>query len=219
MTPTGTDTGGRSVEWGLWEAGAVAVLFSLPAAVHLSALHWAQRMRLDAFEWLVIALALVAAVVLSLLAGGVSRARSFLSVGLITCCAWTFGGVTFGRGTGMDVTYFVLAVLTFTGQINLVPVALLGILREGERALGPRARVSLDRPVFGSIACVAMLDLFPVVFLLSRARADGYVTIGWIAGWAIAAGIFAGMAAHALPSRAAAASAPPARGDGRGNVS
>jgi hypothetical protein len=176
-----------------------SALFTVPAALHVAALHWCRRPDLDAFDWLIVGVAICAAVVLSLVAGGISHARAFLSIGLITCCIWTFGGLAFGSESGMVFTYFVLAVVVFVAQLNLVPIALLAATRAARPVLSETRRRTVTRMLTAHIASVALLDLVPFVFLLVPYGTRAPIAVIWLALCAIAAGVFAGIAARSMP--------------------
>jgi hypothetical protein len=198
MSYPSISTRGVKATWGLWEAGTTAALFSLPTALHVIALQWAGEQFLDEFEWLVIGVALLSAFVLTMYAGGLHHARAFLSVGLITCCVWTFGGVTLGRDTGMASSHFVVALVAFVGQLNLVPIALLTDAQTANPHLSPGGRARSRKNMIGNIASVAAMDLFPLAYLLAPEGLEVAATVAWVALTATVAGAFAGFAAHTL---------------------
>jgi hypothetical protein len=186
--------------WGTWESGATAALFALPAVLHVAALHWGGRAYLDAFEWLVVIVAAGIAFTLSLFAGGLPHGRSFLSVGLLTSCVWVLSAVVSGSDTTMVQTYFLVAIVVFIAQMNLIPVALVTALRTRRADIPDHVRNSIKGTVAAAIAAVAMLDAVPLVYVLSAASIRTPMAVGWMALCSAAAGLFAGMAVHAAPS-------------------
>jgi len=186
--------------WGVWEAVATAATFSVPAALFGFATH-AERPGLDGFDWALAGGACVAALALTIAAKGLGGAREFLSVGLLTSCAWLVGS-RFIADRELAFTYAAFAVGIIVAELHLFPVALFAAWRSLQARLGrQRSRRALAR-IAGAAACVAALDLSPAGLALAPETSRGAAALAVLAACAVGAGLLAALASRELSAAA-----------------
>jgi hypothetical protein len=209
--------------WGPWESAATTLLFSVPALLLLVSVHRRSGWGPDAFDWALLGTTFAGAFAVTLAGRGLRTARAFLSTGLFACCFWGFAGwFLAARDERLLRLYlpFVLAVLG--AECHLVPVSLLFAGRRLEKASDHevrrpatgsgrrpelvKGRRAFGRHLTGAFSSLGLLDVSPIVYLLSAALGWGaWPLFVWMAVWAGSLGVFATLATGVL-----AAARPPA---------
>ncbi|MHC4199159.1 MAG: hypothetical protein ACYSU0_04145 [Planctomycetota bacterium] len=222
--PDADSARGDQVAWGAWETVAATFLFSVPALALLAPqVGGGVRARgsLDAVGWLIIAAGLMGAVVLTLVARGVTAARTLLTMGVSTGLMWFVIGLISPGSRALGAVYRPLVIVTLVAHCNLLPAALFEALGQVQGRLA-----GLDAPdvpavhgtrrlIWGVAASAAGLDLTPVVYLMRPGHTRWIIAATWLAVCIVVGGVLTVLATGEIGAyaRALEAGEPPARGN------
>jgi len=184
--------------WSAWETVAATVLFSVPAFALLAPQVGGGvrgRGSLDAVGWLIIAVGLGAAVVLTLAARGVTAARTLLTMGVSTGLMWFVIGWMFPGSRALGGVYRPLVIVTLVAHCNLLPAALFEALGRVQGRLAARVEPDVAaargtrRLIWGVAASAVGLDLTPVLYLMRPGHTRWMIAATWLAACIVVGGV------------------------------